>query len=79
MKMITENRAKLNVAENLQRLMLDCGLTQTALAEKANISQSFISKLLNQRSVCSAVDLKNLADALQVTTDDLIGDPPVPA
>ena len=73
--MITEERIKLNVAENLARFMAESDLTQMQLAEAAQVSQSFISKLLRQKSVCSSLDLKNLADALEVKTDDLVCDP----
>jgi predicted XRE-type DNA-binding protein len=76
-KIVSENRLKLNMAENLSRHMQDRGLTQTQLAEKAHVSQSFVSKLLRGKSLCSSLDLKNLAEALGVRTDDLVSDPPV--
>lgn len=75
--MVSENRLKLNMAENLSRHMQDRGLTQTQLAEMAHVSQSFVSKLLRGKSLCSSLDLKNLADALGIKTDDLVCDPPV--
>lgn len=74
--MVSQQRIKLNVAENLQRLMSEKDLTQVQLAKKAAISQSLVSKSLTQRTVCSSWHLKNLADALGVSADCLLSDPP---
>lgn len=57
--------------ENLRTLRLARGLTQPMLAEKADIEQSYLSKLENGRSKPSEDVLVRLAQALEVKPDTL--------
>jgi len=57
--------------ENLRTLRLTRGLTQPALAEKAGIEQSYLSKLENGRSRPSEDVLGRLAQALEVKQEAL--------
>lgn len=57
--------------ENLRTLRLARGLTQPALAEKADIEQSYLSKLENGRSKPSEEVLTRLAQALEVKAEAL--------
>lgn len=57
--------------ENLRTLRLARGLTQPALAEKADIEQSYLSKLENGRSKPSDDVLARLAQALDVKAEAL--------
>ncbi|MGE5624080.1 MAG: helix-turn-helix domain-containing protein [Bacillota bacterium] len=57
--------------ENLRTLRLARGLTQPALAEKAGIEQSYLSKLENGRSKPSEDVLARLAQALEVKAEAL--------
>lgn len=57
--------------ENLRTLRLARGLTQPALAEKAGIEQSYLSKLENGRSKPSEDVLGRLAQALEVKAETL--------
>ncbi len=57
--------------ENLRTLRLTRGLTQPALAEKAGIEQSYLSKLENGRSRPSEDVLGRLAQALEVKLETL--------
>ena len=57
--------------ENLRTLRLARGLTQPMLAEKADIEQSYLSKLENGRSKPSEDVLARLAQALEVKPDTL--------
>jgi transcriptional regulator with XRE-family HTH domain len=57
--------------ENLRTLRLARGLTQPALAEKAGIEQSYLSKLENGRSKPSEDVLSRLAQALDVKSEAL--------
>lgn len=57
--------------ENLRTLRLARGLTQPALAEKAGIEQSYLSKLENGRSRPSEDVLTRLAQALDVKPETL--------
>lgn len=57
--------------ENLRTLRLARGQTQPALAEKAGIEQSYLSKLENGRSRPSEDVLTRLAQALEVKVEAL--------
>lgn len=57
--------------ENLRTLRVTRGLTQPALAEKAGIEQSYLSKLENGRSKPSEDMLTRLAQALEVKLEAL--------
>jgi transcriptional regulator with XRE-family HTH domain len=57
--------------DNLRTLRLTRGLTQPALAEKADIEQSYLSKLENGRSKPSDDVLTRLANALETTPEAL--------
>lgn len=74
--MISEERAKLNISENLRRLMKECEVTQMQLAERANISQPFVHKMLHSKILPNAVALRNVAEVLGVSTDTLMDNPP---
>jgi len=59
--------------DNLRTLRLARGLTQPALAEKADIEQSYLSKLENGRSQPSDEVLARLAQALETAPETLFG------
>ncbi|MGA9854302.1 MAG: helix-turn-helix transcriptional regulator [Gammaproteobacteria bacterium] len=59
--------------DNLRTLRLARGLTQPALAEKADIEQSYLSKLENGRSRPSDEVLTRLAQALETAPETLLG------
>jgi len=59
--------------DNLRTLRLARGLTQPALAEKADIEQSYLSKLENGRSRPSDEVLTRLAQALETSPETLQG------
>ncbi|WP_316166122.1 MULTISPECIES: helix-turn-helix transcriptional regulator [unclassified Bradyrhizobium] len=48
------------------------GLTQAALAEAAGVSQAFLSEIESGQKPGTAATLKKIAEALQVTVDDLL-------
>lgn len=60
--------------DNLRTLRLARGLTQPALAEKADIEQSYLSKLENGRSKPSEDVLARLANALETSPEALAND-----
>jgi transcriptional regulator with XRE-family HTH domain len=74
--MISNERAKLNIAENLCRLMELCELSQLELAARAKISQPFVHKMVKGKVLPNAVALRNVAEVLGVSTDSLLDDPP---
>ena len=64
----------MHIEERVRRLRIERGLTQTELAERANISQAVISRLeADVRRNVNADVLKGLARALGCTTDYLVG------
>jgi transcriptional regulator with XRE-family HTH domain len=75
-QMISKERLKLNISENLSRLMHARGLSQSELGRISETSQVLVYRLLNQVLVPNAQDLANIAEALSVTIDDLISNPP---
>lgn len=74
--LLSEDRAKLNLSENLKRLMKLHGMTQCQIARSANISQPYVSKMMNGEVLPNAASVKNVAECLGVTSDDLLDDPP---
>lgn len=74
--MISEERAKLNISENLRRLMDEFGITQMQLAERANVSQPFVHKMLHGKAIPSSLALHNVAEVFGVSSDAIIGNPP---
>ena len=74
-QMISKERLKLNIAENLSRLMHSRGLSQSELGRASETSQVLVYRLLNQILVPNAQDLANIAEALGVKVDELIANP----
>lgn len=62
------------LSENIKKYRNRLGLTQEALARKANISYNTIIKLESKGIVDPRMEtLKKLADALGVSIDELVG------
>jgi transcriptional regulator with XRE-family HTH domain len=72
---ISKERLKLNIAENLARLMHARGVNQSQLGKSSNTSQVLVYRLLNQILMPNAHDLASIAEALGVTVDELIANP----
>lgn len=58
----------------VKQARLNAGLTQEELAEKANMSSSFISRLENGKILPSIKKLLMLADIMNVGLEDLLRD-----
>lgn len=56
----------MNIGERIKQLRTDKNLTQPQLAEAANIEQSYLSKLENDKSIPSAEILASVLKALEV-------------
>lgn len=74
-KMHDERQILDNIASNLERLMAHRELTQLALAAKAKILQSNVSRIVNRVFLPNVAILARIADALDCTLDDLIAAP----
>ena len=70
-----KSQSQNNIAQNLRRLMAKRYLTQDELAKAAGVSQPLISKLLHGKISPSAVDLANIANALNVSSQYLMRPP----
>lgn len=62
------------IAENTKRIIEHRGLKQKAVAKRAGYSIQQFSALLNHRKVIKDVDVIAIANALDVTPNDLFGD-----
>lgn len=62
------------VADNTKRIIEGRGLKQRVVAERAGFSIQQFSALLNHRKVIKDVDIIAIANALDVTPNDLFGD-----
>jgi transcriptional regulator with XRE-family HTH domain len=63
------------LAERIKALRRAAGLTQEGLAEKADISPEYLSRLETTRQVPSLDTVVDLAEALQTTPAALLADP----
>ncbi|WP_239256644.1 helix-turn-helix transcriptional regulator [Listeria ilorinensis] len=64
----------MTIGKNIKRYREKLGLTQSALSISSGVPQTTISGLENKDIIPSLVIAKKLADALGVTTDDLLSD-----
>lgn len=60
------------ITNSIERRRRDLGLTQAALAEKLNVSQSAVSMYETGERTPPIPMLIKLADVLQCTTDELL-------
>jgi repressor LexA len=63
----------MNLGLRIKKFRLALGLTQNELAQKAKISRSYLADVENGRYNPSLNTLENIAEALNVPTDKLIG------
>lgn len=59
------------VAPNIIRILKEKGFKQCEIAEKAGYSKQQFSDMLNGRKVIRDFDIANIANALDVTANDL--------
>lgn len=64
----------MSIGKNIKTLRKMRKLTQVELANKANISRSYLADVEGDRYNPSVETLKTIADALSVQTSDLLGD-----
>lgn len=73
--MISDAQFAANTANNLQRLLVDRGWSQSELARRSGVTQATISRCLSSQYAMSGPVLKRLADALDVSMDRLCATP----
>lgn len=61
------------IADNAKRIIAYKGLKMRAVAAKAGLSDKQFSALLNDRKITKDIDILAIANALDVTPNDLFG------
>lgn len=61
------------IIDNTRSIIRERGLKQRAVAEKANMPEKQFSALMNGRKVMKDTDVIAIANALNVTPNDLFG------
>lgn len=61
------------IAENTKKIIASKGLKRKAVAERAGFSEKQFSALLNNRRIIKDLDVVAIANALDVTPNDLFG------
>ena len=61
------------IADNTKRIIAERGLKNRAVAEKAGFSVQQFSALINKRKIIKDTDVMAIANALEVTPNDLFG------
>ena len=62
----------MTIGENIKRIRTDAGLTQTEVAERAGISQAYLSQIESDLRSMDVKAADKLAHALGVTLNDLM-------
>ena len=70
--MLTDDQAKRLIAANVQRLMDEKGMNQTQLAEATGESCARVSMMVRGVKTPSAPFLHRIAEALEVTVDEIL-------
>jgi transcriptional regulator with XRE-family HTH domain len=74
--MLTDDQAKALISQNVERLLEKRGINQSKLAELSGESEMNISRLISGKSMPRAGLLARVAEALEVTIDRLLMEPP---
>jgi len=72
MKVITLKEREMKLGEKIKKLRNDAELTQPELADKAQIEQSYLSKLENEKGTPSFDVIEKIAQAFEMNAMDLI-------
>ena len=62
-----------NLSDNIKRRMTELKISQTALAQRVNITPAAISRYLSGERIPNALTLARIAGELSVTMEDLTG------
>jgi len=76
MKLLTDEQIKSNIAANARRLLATRKWTQKELSEAADVPQMTVSVIVRGSHMPGVGILSRIAEALDVTIDRLIADPP---
>lgn len=59
------------IAANVKRIIISKGLKQNAVATKAGYNEKTFSNMMNSRKIITDVDVIKIANALDVTPNEL--------
>lgn len=59
------------VAENVQRIISEKGIKQSAIAARINITPSAFNAMLRGRKLIKPCDIRNIANVLEVEVNEL--------
>lgn len=71
---MSDKQLNKNIADNLRQIRAKKRVSQDALAEMCEISQQYICKIENEKVNPSVYILFKIAEALEVTLNDLVYD-----
>jgi transcriptional regulator with XRE-family HTH domain len=77
--MLTDDDVKANLSENLARLLADRGWSQSELARRTTDHVMTISRICRGQNAPTAGVLARIAEALDVSIDRLVSQPPMPS
>ncbi len=60
------------LGENLKKIRINKNITQTELAEKLGVDKSFVSNLENGKNNPTLSTISNIAQALEVSVNELL-------
>lgn len=72
---MNHDTAKRNISANIRQLLKDRKITQSELSRLTGDNRVYISRIANGHSEPTSSGLARIAQALQVTTDELLQDP----
>lgn len=73
--MINRDAVKRNISQNVRRLMEARRWTQADLHRESGLTEMYVSRIVRGVMDPSSSGLASLAEALQVTTDELLANP----
>ena len=76
MKVLTDDEIKTNIATNIRRLLDLRGWKQCDLARESGLPEMTVSAVVRQINLAGIGTASRLAEALDVTVDRLISNPP---
>lgn len=62
----------IKLGENLKKIRIMKGITQTEIAKKLDVNRSFVSNIENGKTNPTLSTITNLAEALGVTVNELL-------
>ena len=62
------------IGNNILQILKEKNINQTELAEKIGVSKQVLGKIVKGQKAINAFELRNIAEALNITVDDLLAE-----